>query len=171
MAADLPEHVHENIQSVQEISQETRNAARPGQRTIETATRLLVRPWMVGALVICVLTWIAANIAMLLSGGTPFDAPPFFWLQGLVTLYTAFVSTMVLVTQRSEEREAQLRAHLEFHVNLLAEQKATKIIALLEELRRDMPGVRDREDPVANALQEEVDPHVVHTVLADKTPR
>ena len=138
---------------------------RPGQRAIEVATRLLVRPWMVGALAVCVLSWIAVNVAV----RSPVDPPPLFWLQGVIALYAAFVSTMVLVTQRREERESKLRAHLEFHVNHLAEQKATKIIALLEELRRDMPGVRDRDDPVADALQEEVDPQVVHSAIAHKT--
>jgi len=166
---ELPEYVHNNIQSVAQIASRARDAVRPGQRAIEVATRLLVRPWMVGALAVCVLSWIVVNLAVRSTGQTPVDPPPFFWLQGVIALYAAFVSTMVLVTQRREERESKLRAHLEFHVNLLAEQKATKIIALLEELRRDMPGVRDRDDPIADALQEEVDPQVVHSAIAHKT--
>jgi len=120
---------------------------------------------MVLALIVCVAIWIAGNVGAVATGLHPVDPPPFFWLQGAIALYVAFVSTMVLVTQRRESAETERRAHLEFHVNLLAEQKATKIIALLEELRRDMPNVRDRQDPVADALQEEVDPTVVHSAL------
>jgi uncharacterized membrane protein len=37
----------------------------------------------------------------------------------------------------------------------------------LEELRRDLPSVRDRVDPIADAMEESVDPHAVLTVLED----
>ena len=50
-------------------------------------------------------------------------------------------------------------------MNLLAEQKVTKIIALLEELRRDLPMVSDRVDPVAVAMQEGIDPQAMMSVL------
>ena len=38
--------------------------------------------------------------------------------------------------------------------NLLAEQKIAKLIALMEELRRDIPTVKDRFDPEAEAMQQ-----------------
>jgi uncharacterized membrane protein len=50
-------------------------------------------------------------------------------------------------------------------VNLVAEQKIAKLIALLEELRRDLPIVRDRVDPVADAMAQAVDPQAVLSVL------
>ena len=53
---------------------------------------------------------------------------------------------------------SESRAHLELQVNLLAEQKATKIIILLEELRRDMPNVHDRHDEHATTLQAMTNP-------------
>jgi uncharacterized membrane protein len=62
-------------------------------------------------------------------------------------------------------READRRAHLELQVNLIAEQKTTKIISLLEELRHDLPMVKDRKDEVADALQESMDPQAVLSAL------
>ncbi len=65
---------------------------------------------------------------------------------------------MVLNTQNRQGRHAEQRSHLDLQVNLLAEQKIAKLIALVEELRRDLPQVRDRVDHVAEAMKESVDP-------------
>lgn len=165
----LPTHVHENIESLGRIRAEAELKISYGQRAIEAITSVLVRPWSVFALLTCVVMWIAGNLYAAATGNVPIDPPPFFWLQGAVALYAAVVSTMVLVSQRRQSRDEERRDHLEFHVNLLAEQKATKIIALLEELRRDLPNVVDREDPVAEAMQEQVDPQLVHSAL-DPSP-
>jgi uncharacterized membrane protein len=53
---------------------------------------------------------------------------------------------------------AEPRAHLELQVNLLAEQEATKIILLLEELRRNLPNVANRHDKHAKTLQAMTNP-------------
>jgi uncharacterized membrane protein len=48
------------------------------------------------------------------------------------------------------------QAHLELQINLLTEQKTSKLIKLIEELRRDLPMIEDRFDPesVIAALDE-----------------
>ncbi len=46
---------------------------------------------------------------------------------------------------------------LDLQVNLLTEQKVAKVIHLLEELRRDLPMVKDRHDPQAAVMQERAD--------------
>ena len=51
-------------------------------------------------------------------------------------------------------------------MNLLAEHKVAKLIALVEELRRDLPMVRDRIDREADAMQEAVDPNAMIEALA-----
>ena len=45
--------------------------------------------------------------------------------------------------------------------NLLAEEKSSKIIQLLEELRRDMPNVRKTDDHEAAELAKPADPEAV----------
>jgi uncharacterized membrane protein len=50
-------------------------------------------------------------------------------------------------------------------VTLLVEQKVTKAIALIEELRRDLPSVQNRVDSQAEAIQEVVDPQTVLSAL------
>jgi uncharacterized membrane protein len=44
---------------------------------------------------------------------------------------------------------------------MIAEQKVAKLISLIEELRRDLPSVRNRSDPLAEATTEAVDAHAV----------
>ena len=58
-------------------------------------------------------------------------------------------------------RLVELHAHLALQVNLLTEQKATKTIQLLEELRRDLPNVRNRLDPEITKMQMQTDTHAV----------
>ncbi len=48
---------------------------------------------------------------------------------------------------------------------LLTEQKAAKLIELIEELRRDSPDVRDRLDSGAAVLKEPLSPEVVLAAL------
>ena len=101
----------------------------------------------------CNVIWIAVNVAWHHLGHPYFDAPPFPILQGCVTYVGVLITMAVLIRQNRLARVEESRAHLELQVNLLAEQKTTKIIMLLEELRRDMPNVPDRQDDNATALQ------------------
>ena len=79
------------------------------------------------------------------------------------------MTTLVLITANRQTRNAEERSHLDLQVNLLAEHKVAKLIALVEELRRDLPMVRDRIDHEANAMQEAVDPHAMLEALERAT--
>lgn len=63
-------------------------------------------------------------------------------------------TTVVLVRQERLTKLEDRREHLDLQVNLLTEQKTTKLIHLLEELRRDVPMVKDRHDPESEAFQQ-----------------
>jgi uncharacterized membrane protein len=56
---------------------------------------------------------------------------------------------------------------LDLQINLLAEQKTAKLIALVEELRRDLPNVKDRHDPQAAVMEQTTDPHVILGALEE----
>jgi uncharacterized membrane protein len=51
----------------------------------------------------------------------------------------------------------------------LTEQKAAKLIDLLEELRRDLPNVKNRHDPEAAALQQSMNPDQVLAALDERS--
>ncbi len=115
--------------------------------------------------------WILANILARQYGLRVLDPPPFSWLQGIVGLGALFTTIVVLIKQNRLAKMEDRRAHLELQVNLLTEQKVTKIINLIEELRRDLPMIRNRHDAEATAFQLPTDPESVLAVLDDKRDR
>lgn len=156
----VPEHVSDNIEAVLEMRAKSERRLRRDQRAVEALTLLIGQPRSLYVLLIGIIVWTSYNHAR-----TSFDPPPFFWLQGIISLYAAIMTTIVLTTQNRQSKEAGQHSHLELQVNLLAEQRTAKIIALLEELRRDLPNVRNRVDPVAEALQQAVPPTAVNSAI------
>ena len=72
-----------------------------------------------------------------------------------MTLISLVTTTIVLIAQNRQSKLEQQHTHLILQVALLTEQKATKLIN--EELRRDMPMVKNQHDPHAHALLESAD--------------
>ena len=99
---------------------------------------------------------------------TEFDPAPFFWLQGIVGLGALLTATVVLTKQNRLAKLEEQRAHLDLKVTLLTEQKAAKLIDLMEELRRDLPNVKNRHDPEAAALQQSMNPDLVLAALDER---
>lgn len=163
-AAQLAQ-VAEHAETIAAIRTRGESQRSPSQRYVEAFTAVIGRPLTIAILLALIGAWVAWNGYEDVAGGKAFDAPPFFWLQGVLGLYAALISTFVLTTQNREKQHAESRAYLELQVNLLAEQKTAKVIELLEELRRDMPTVRDRVDPQADAMQMPVDTNAVLNVL------
>jgi uncharacterized membrane protein len=100
-----------------------------------------------------------------------FDPEPYFWLQGVVGLGALLTATVVLSKQNRLTKLEEQRAHLDLKVMLLTEQKTAKLINLLEELRRDLPNVRNRHDPEAAELQQSINPELVRDALNERSER
>ena len=141
------------------------------QRLIERFTATLGQPRTIYVLLFVVLVWAVGNtfVAPPAPAGHAWDDPPFLWLQGAVGLYAAIMSTLVLITQTRQQRQAEHRSSLELQVNLTAEQKIAKLIELIEELRRDIPSVANRVDLQAETMAQAVDPQAVLTALGANT--
>ena len=77
-------------------------------------------------------------------------------------------TTIILIRQNRLAKLEEQRAHLDLKVTLLTEQKAAKLIDLLEELRRDLPNVKDRHDPQVAALQQSMNPGLVLAALDER---
>ena len=65
---------------------------------------------------------------------------------------------LILASQRREDQLAERRDQLTLELAILGEQKTAKVIALLEEFRRDNPRTPDRVDPEATAMAQPADP-------------
>ena len=163
-AEKAPDQVAENIDAILDFYRREEARISASQRALERVGRVLGRPAFLSMTLVFVASWIAAQVFGLLG----FDPPPFFWLQGLLGLSALLIATVILITQNRQSSIEAMHAHLDLQVNLLTEQKVSKLIELLEELRRDLPMVRDRRDEAAEALQEPVDAHGVLRVLDEK---
>jgi uncharacterized membrane protein len=157
--------LHHNVATIAELQHGVQRRVGRQQRAVEIGTARIGQPSTLYGLLAMVLLWTSYNLYAAHAGWRVPDPSPFPALQGAVALFAALVATMVLTTQNRQNIEAEQRAHLNLQINLIAEQKSAKIIALLEELRRDLPSVRNRVDAVAQAMQEEVDPSAVIEAL------
>ncbi|ADV66441.1 DUF1003 domain-containing protein [Deinococcus maricopensis] len=136
-------------------------------RPIERFSRLVSRPaFIVGALGLAAL-WISVNLVMKAEGRAPWDEPPFYWLQGVLALLSLLITMTVLIGQSRQGELAEQRAQLQLQVVLLTEQRTAKLIALLEELRHDLPNVADRVDEEAEVLQHATNPEMILHTLND----
>ncbi len=167
VTASLPAHVDETVQAISRLHAAHEAGASQLQRIVERATKRAGRPAFVALLTGLVLSWIVLNLALMAAGQRPFDAPPFFWLQGAVTLSALYMTILILTTQRREDELTGLREQLTLELAILSEQKSAKIIALLEELRRDDPHIFDRQDTDAEALSTPADPDAVLNALKE----
>jgi uncharacterized membrane protein len=75
------------------------------------------------------------------------------------------ISTGVLIYQNRREKLSAERSHLILQINLLTEQKITKLISLVEELRVDLPDVKNRDDLEAERMQQATDTQAILGVL------
>ena len=157
--------ISQNIGAVQDFYSREHLKLSHSQRMIERFSRAIGRPAFLGVTTLAVATWMALNVVMHRLGWAEPDPAPFFWLQGVVGLFSLLTTTVVLIKQNRLAGLAEQRAHLDLKVTLLTEQKAAKLIDLMEELRRDLPNVKNREDPMADALQQSMNPGLVLAAL------
>ncbi len=138
------------------------------QRALERISDRMGQPAFLGLILLLVVLWITLNLAMHRLGYKELDPPPFFWLQGVIGLAALLTSTIVLTKQNRLGKLDEQRDHLDLKVTLLTEQKTAKLIELIEELRRDLPNVKNRHDPEASALIQPMSPDLILAALDER---
>jgi uncharacterized membrane protein len=157
----LPSHIEETIHSIAKLQASHQEQASPLQRAVNRITAFVGHPRFLLLITAAILLWAGLNLALQFAGSQPFDPPPFIWLQGLLSLTALYIMTLIVATQRYAEELAGYREQLTLELAILAEQKTSKLIALLEEQRRDNPLMQDRADPEADAMGTSRKPEVV----------
>jgi uncharacterized membrane protein len=154
-------HVDDTVQAIARLRADHDQKATPLERTVDRLTGRAASPRFVVLLSSVLVSWIGLNTILLLIGRRPLDEPPFFWMQGAVSLAALYMTVLILATQRRENELASHHEHLTLELAILSEQKTAKIISLLEELRQDHPDIHDRIDDEAAAMSEPADPQSV----------
>lgn len=158
-ATGLPQHVEESVRSVADLHIEHHASATALDRILERATELAGHPVTLSAIVGVTLIWLAAKSVEPRFGLSLIDPPA--WLDRALGLVSIYLALLILATQRRADRLAQRRDQLTLQLALVNERKTAKVVALLEELRRDHPQISDRPDDEAEAMAEPADPDSV----------
>ncbi len=116
--------------------------------------------------------WILLNIGLVhVPHVTEFDPFPFGLLTMIVSLEAIFLSTFVLISQNRLAQAAEKRAELDLQVNLLAEQKATKVLEMLDQITGQLDQMGNRfsfkHDPEVEALKVSPEPQEVLQVMEE----
>ncbi len=162
---ELTDILDQDIETIVALRMSTERKVSRHQRLIERTTNQLGRPKSVYFILLFIAVWILANLFHASFGLPAFDAPPFSWLQDLVSLSALIMTVLVLTTQNRQAKLAEQRRHLDLQINLLTERKVSKIIELMENLRRDIPFVQNLHNPEAEAMKEPVNPSTAISAL------
>ncbi len=163
------DQISQNIDAVLEFYTREERKISHWQRVLEHVGSFIGQPVFLGFILLFVALWMIVNILLRRFGMADFDPAPFFWLQGIVGLGALLTATVVLTKQNRLAKLEEQRAHLDLKVTLLTEQKVAKLIDLLEELRRDLPNVKNRHDPEVAALQQSMNPGSVLAALDERS--
>lgn len=156
----LASHIEQGVRLTAELHADHHRAATPYQRAVDEITAMVGQPAAVGIIGSLLVLWVVVNVAG--PHNLRFDQPPFFWLATVASVSALFMTVLILTTQRRADRLEDRRAQLILQLSIVNEQKNSKIIELLERLRRDHPEIEDRIDPEAIAMTQSAHPsHVL----------
>lgn len=157
----LNEQIDQNIEAVRELERRVDRAVDPAALKFKKLATQIGQPNVLRTVIAVIVVWMLLNLFANKFGLKAFDPFPFGILQGLIGLSSLITSLIVLTGQNREAILEAQRAHLDLQLSLLAEQKITKLIALIEELRRDIPSVSNRHDQVAEGMQQPANPEAI----------
>jgi len=163
--SQLPLHVEETVHAVEKLHVEHREGASPADRFLDHVKATISRPVFLGLTLVGAVGWLGANI--LLPRSVSPDPFPFVYLSVTLSLAALCLTVLILATQWRADQLAAHREKLILQLAFVSEQKTAKLIALVEELRRDSPQVRDRVDPVAQQMTTAVDVSAVSQALRE----
>lgn len=163
--APLPDPLGQNIEAIIALQAKAEKDLSVTQRVVEKITAFFSRPIFLYSILLGVTLWMVVNLLPADTGIPHFDPAPFEWLDHVLGLASLLMTSGVLISQNRQEKLAEQRAQLTLQLNLLSEQKIAKLIYLIEELRNDLPMVKNRYDPEAEVMMQAADPHVVIEAL------
>lgn len=166
LTAPLPDPIAENIEAIIAIHRQEAEKASAAEQMLEVVASWFSRPAFLYLLLLSLGLWLGGD-ALNHTSLLPFELPTFSWAGQGLDAAALLISTGVLIRQNRQESFAEQRTQLMLQLNLLSEKKIAKIIALLEELREDLPDIVQRYDHEAAIMQISTDPLAVLEALKE----
>ena len=166
------EIVRKNTAAIAEMQRKITEARSLGGRISDAITDFTGSMAFVYVHVVWFAVWILLNVGLIhIPNVSEFDRFPFSLLTMIVSLEAIFLSTFVLISQNRLATASEKRAELDLQVNLLAEQKATKVLEMLDQITEQLDQVGSRfnfkPDPEVKALKVSPEPQEVLQVIED----
>ena len=132
----MPEHplsgaVSRNIAAVRDLEAQVRSGRSRIDRVTDGISRFAGSPRFLAAQVAVVGAWVVVNA---FPGPARFDPFPFAFLNFVLAVEAILLSTVVLMAQNRQGREATEQADLHLQIGLLAEQETTKMLQMLRDI-------------------------------------
>jgi uncharacterized membrane protein len=96
--------------------------------------------------------WIYVNTGRVLFGISGFDPYPFGLLTMIVSLEAIFLSTFILISQNRQGVKSELRADLDYQVNIKAEKEIAELESILRDIKEEQEKMRDELKTALMAL-------------------
>ena len=157
----VPHHVEETVATIAALHAAHYREARALQKAVSRATSGVAQPATLILITVAIAGWVTLNLILPEFGRAALDPFPFPLLAAVVSTVSLYLAAMILITQRHDDELATRREQMTLELAILSEQKSSKIIALLEEFRRNDPNQGNQRDKVAEALAQPADPQVV----------
>ena len=168
----LPSSTKENLQLLETFHEGEEAQISGVQLIIEKISAFFGSPAYFAFAVAFIVLWVIINSYGAHHGWRHVDAPPFSWLQGLVSSNELLLTVAVLIRQNRMAEVADHRSHLDLQINLLTEQKVTKILQLVDELQRGLTALRGRPDSEVEEMSKPADAHaLMHAIKQKKGER
>jgi uncharacterized membrane protein len=162
----LPASTKENLELLSDFEDREEARLSGAQLLIERVSRFFGSPAYFAFSLLFIVGWVLVNLWGERAGWRHVDPPPFAALQGLVSSNALLLTIAVLIRQNRMAQVAEHRSHVDLQVNLLTEQKATKILQLVDELQRELAAVRQRpRQAAADEVAELTKPADTHALL------
>ena len=160
----IPEQIVKNVEAITNHQERYQEKATPAQKVLEKIVSIFGRPeflyFQIGFFAIWEICGHLVDLGIL-----PVSFPQFDLREQWLDLASLFISTGVLVYENRQEKVSEERSHLMLQLNLITEQKIAKLISLVEELRTDLPNVKNRNDEEAELMKQATDPQVILEVI------
>jgi uncharacterized membrane protein len=164
---NLPPHIEEAVQSIALLDNAHRKNASRLEVLVDFASLQVSRPACLILISAATLGWVTTNLAMAAWGLPPFDPPPFEWGNYGLSFLALVMAVLIVTTQRRAGLLSERREQLTLELTLLTERKTAKIIALIEEIRRDSPQLANRTDSQASAMSAPAEANLVLDAIAE----
>jgi uncharacterized membrane protein len=166
--ANLPPAAQDNLEILESFKIGEESQTSGVQLLIERISRFFGSPAYFIFAVVFIVAWMLINSWGAHAGWPHVDEPPFVWLQGLMSSNALVLTVAVLIRQNRMAMIAEHRSHLDLQINLLSEQKVTKILQLVDELQRELTALRTGPDSQVSEMTKPADAQALMHAIKQK---